>query len=86
MGMEDYQVNGMGYEKPASEHRLDYLRQVSCGHLPAGFPQVAILGAVCDTCSSCNRGYNMGGITFHDATATETHIIMLPMICRYSEV
>ena len=86
MGMEDYEFNGMGYEKPASEHRLDYLRQVSCGHLPAGQPTIAFLGVSGDRCSLCGHGYNIDGITLYDAVVTATHIIMLPMICRYSEV
>lgn len=86
MGMEDYEVNGMGYEKPASEQRLDYLRKASCGHLPSGQLTIGILGTPGDICSLCSHGYNINGITLYDAIFTERHIIMLPMICRYSEV
>lgn len=67
--------------------RKDYLRKASCGHLPMGQLTRGIFGDfTCDRCLSCDRVYNIDGLTFYDAIRTETHIIMLPIICPYSEV
>lgn len=79
MGMEDYQVNGMGYEKPASEQRLDYLNANNFGH-------VVLRNLV--NCRVCGRqacsltevvGESIGG--FIEVVRT-----IRPSACRYSEI
>lgn len=78
MGMEDYQVNGMGYEKPASEHRLDYLNANNFGHIRfAGSSQ-------CVSCR-CRACVLAEGTSDSNGWFNVTRIIH-PSTCRYSEV
>lgn len=77
MGMEDYQVNGMGYEKPASEHRLDYLESNSFGH---------VRFAITTSCVLCGR--QACNIMEVEVRGCESRVVRTihPSVCRYSEI
>ena len=76
MGMEDYQVNGMGYEKPVSEHRLDYLNSNSFGRDRNYSTQCPVCGH-----QSCN-------IMEVELRGCESRVVRTihPSVFRYSEV
>lgn len=82
MGMEDYQVNGMGYEKPASEQRLDYLTERGFGHSTC-FSTSSSSGS-CSVCG-CRTSTLVNGTRTPLGWFNVTRIIN-PSVCRYSEV